>query len=48
MKCIVCGCSNSVENPVTKDPDPYQSEIYDDNTDVWECVKCRQELRDEI
>ena len=43
MKCIVCGCSNTKENPVTKEPDLYQSEINGDDTEVWECEACRQD-----
>ena len=41
MKCIACGCSDTKKNPVTEDPDPFQSEINDDETIVWECDECR-------
>ena len=41
MKCYNCGCSSTEENPVTKDPDPYQSEINDGEAEVWECANCR-------
>jgi len=41
MECYICGCNNTEENPVTKEPDPYQEEIYDDETEVWECEECR-------
>ena len=43
MKCSCCGCKNSEKNPVIKAPDPYQSEINDDETEVWECASCREE-----
>jgi len=43
MKCIICGCSNTKENPVTKEPDPYKSEIHSDDTEVWECANCRDD-----
>lgn len=43
MKCQSCGCSNTKENPVTKGPDPYASEIDDDETEVWECDNCRSD-----
>ncbi len=43
MKCCSCGCSSTKENPVTKDSDPYQSEINDDETEVWECANCRDD-----
>lgn len=43
MKCTRCSCSNTKENPVTKAPDPYASEIHDDDTDVWECASCREQ-----
>ena len=43
MKCCVCDCSNTKENPVTKGPDPYQSEINGDETEVWECENCRDD-----
>ena len=48
MKCYSCGCSNTKENPVTKAPDPYQSEINDDETEVWECENCRDESAQDI
>lgn len=48
MKCIKCGCSNTKENPVYKARDPYQAEINDDDTEVWECENCRQESTDSI
>ena len=43
MKCEDCGCSNTKENPVTKGPDPFNDEINDDDTEVWECENCRSE-----
>ena len=43
MKCISCGCSNTEKNPVTKGPDPYAYEINDDDTEVWECDRCRED-----
>ncbi len=48
MKCSNCGCKNTKENPVTKETDPYQSDIYDDDTEVWECAECRYELGGDI
>ena len=42
MRCIICGCSDSEKNPVTKAPDPYDEEINDDDTEVWECENCRE------
>jgi len=48
MKCILCECSNTKENPVTKAPDPFQEEINGDNIEVWECDKCRRDLADDI
>lgn len=48
MKCISCGRSNTKNNPVIKDSDPYASEINDDETEVWECIECRQESANDI
>lgn len=48
MKCTVCGCSNTEENPVTKGPDPYASELHGDETEVWECESCRELSAHEI
>lgn len=48
MKCIICGRSSTKENPVTKEPDPYDSEVNGDETEVWECAECREESADEI
>lgn len=28
--------------------DPYQSEIHDDHTEVWQCEKCRHEGRRDV
>jgi len=33
MKCIICGCSTTKDNPVTKGADPFNSEICDDETE---------------
>ena len=38
-KCISCGTTKNV----TFGPDPYQSEINDDDTPVWMCDTCREE-----
>lgn len=46
MKCSECGCKDTKENPVTFAPDPYQEEINGDDTEVWECDKCREDSRD--
>lgn len=48
MKCIICDCSNTKENPVTKEPDPYQEDVNNDDTEVWECGNCRLESAMEI
>ena len=48
MKCVLCGCSTTKENPVYKDPDPYNSEINNDDTEVWECQDCRKESERDI
>ena len=48
MKCQECGCSNTKENLVIKAPDPYQSEINGDDTEVCECERCREESTQEI
>jgi len=48
MKCIKCGRSDTEENPVTKAPDPFDSEINGDDTEVWECEECRRESADDI
>ena len=48
MKCINCGCSDTPENPVTKAPDPYNAEINEDETEVWECENCRYESAQDI
>ena len=48
MKCSNCGCSNTKENPVYKDEDPYQAEINDDHTEIWECMECRDDSAGDI
>jgi len=48
MRCEMCGCSNTKDNPVTKGPDPFQQEINDDDSEVWECESCRSDLADDI
>ena len=48
MKCKICGCSNTEENPVTKDSDPYQEDVNNDNTEVWECANCREDSAGDI
>lgn len=48
MKCIRCGCSNTKENPVTRGPDPFLSEVHDDEKEVWECQSCREKSADAI
>ena len=48
MKCVICGKSNTKENLVTKDPDPYNEEINGDSTEVWECAHCRQESSGDV
>ena len=42
--CENCGSTDDV----TYGPDPYALEINDDDTDVWLCANCRQELADGI
>lgn len=39
-------CGSTIE--VTYGPNPYALEINDDDTDVWLCDTCRQELTDSI
>ena len=48
MKCSICGCNDTEENPVTKGPDPYNNDINDDDTPVWECSSCRQDRAGDI
>ena len=48
MKCIDCGCEDSEKNPVTLGPDPYAEEINGDNTEVWECQRCRDSSLEDI
>lgn len=48
MKCCSCECSNTKENPVTKGADPYADEIKGDETEVWECERCRYESARDI
>ena len=43
-KCRNCGTTDNV----TFEPNPYDMEIRDDYTDVWECYDCRQEGADDI
>jgi hypothetical protein len=43
-QCLYC---DATEN-LTWAPDPYAHEIHDDDTPMWLCDNCRQELRDEI
>ena len=31
------------ESPVTYGPDPFRSEIHNDDTEIWKCEKCRYE-----
>ncbi len=48
MKCVICGCSNTKENQVIKAPDPYQLEMNDDETELWECEQCREDSEGDI
>lgn len=48
MRCINCNCKSTKKNPVTKAPDPYNSDINDDETKVWECADCRQQSANDI
>ncbi len=43
-KCVGCGTEVDLEFA----PDPYQEEINDDATPVWECASCRVESMDDI
>jgi hypothetical protein len=40
--------SGRCKGPVTYGPDPYRSEINNDNTPVWECEECRYQSRMDI
>ena len=43
-KCFRCGrimSENDKDNPVTYGPDPFNSDINNDETEVWECRNCR-------
>lgn len=37
------GFCKTPESPVTYGPDPFRSEIHNNDTEVWECEKCRHE-----
>ena len=43
----VCCCCGSTED-ITFGPDPYNSDINNDHTRVWECGACRQISADDI
>jgi len=43
-KCIKCGATDDL----SFGPDPYDEEVNDDSTPVWECGNCRDERRDGI
>jgi hypothetical protein len=38
-RCRDCGCSEGL----TFEPDPFSSEIHDDDTPVWLCPTCRED-----
>lgn len=42
--CFRCGTTEAL----TFGPDPYNSDVNDDDTDVWECDRCRQDSADDI
>ena len=42
--CEICGATDNL----LWEPDPYAHEINDDDTPVWLCEDCRQELEDDI
>ena len=44
VKCESCGKTRDLQYG----PDPYQSEINDDDTPVWLCGECKQEHCDDI
>lgn len=48
LNCPQCGRPNTPDNPVTFERDPLAYEVYNDDTPVWKCEKCRQESADEI
>ena len=48
MICSSCNRISTKSNPVTKGPDPYQSDVHGDDTPVWLCTMCREELVDEV
>ena len=46
-KCAACGRMFG-EGEISFAPDPYNQEINDDDTNVWECSDCREESRGDI
>lgn len=46
-QCVMCDKWFD-EETITFAPDPFSSEINDDDTPVWECDDCREERKDEI
>lgn len=41
--CFRCGSTDA-----TFGPDPYQSDVNGDGTEVWECAPCRETSSDDI
>lgn len=46
-KCVSCG-KPFPQNKIEYAPDPYASDVYDDNTKVWMCEECRKCRSEEI
>lgn len=46
-RCVRCN-GLFAEPDITYAPDPYHSDINQDDTPVWECDKCRRESHDDI
>ncbi len=47
-KCIRCGKRVSANRVDLYAPDPYEWDVYENDTKVWECEKCRESSVNEI
>ena len=59
MKCFKCGKNRKThkcvsckqffcESHIEYNEDPYQSDINNDHTKIWECETCKEESRNDI
>ena len=48
MKCEICEVSNTKDNPVTKDINPYDAEINDIEIEMWMCQSCYGDSMNDI